>query len=70
MPGYIGADMAVSREWAKRDVLIKMDGLKLDSLPVVDKDGFFVGTVERSQLTASLILELAVKLGAKTTSAD
>lgn len=39
-----------------------MDQLRVDSLPVVNGDGYFVGTVERSQLTASLILDVVGKL--------
>lgn len=62
LPGFIGADQAVARDLSKRDALKRMDALRVDSLPVVDKDGVFVGTVERAQLTASLILEVADKL--------
>jgi len=62
LPGFVGADQAVAREMSKRDVLEQMDNLRLDSLPVVDKEGFFVGTVERSQLTASLILDVVSRL--------
>lgn len=62
LPGYIGVDQAVARDLSKRDVLKRMDTQRIDSLPVVDKDGVFVGMVERSQLTASLILEVADKL--------
>jgi hypothetical protein len=35
-----------------------MDELTVDRLPVVDGAGAFAGTVERSQLTASLILDV------------
>lgn len=62
LPGYIGAEQAVARDLSKRDALKRMDALRIDSLPVVDKDGVFVGTVERTQLTASLILEVADRL--------
>ncbi len=43
-----------------------MDGLRVDSLPVVDNAGYFVGTVERSRLTASLILEVVNRLEPQT----
>jgi CBS domain-containing protein len=59
LPGFVGADKAVSRELSKVDTMRRMDELRVDSLPVVDDDDAFVGTVERSRLTASLILEVA-----------
>lgn len=62
LPGFVGAEQALAREMSKRDVLKRMDNLRLDSLPVIDKSGVFVGTVERSQLTASLILEVVSRL--------
>jgi hypothetical protein len=36
----------------------------------VDQDGFFIDTVEGSQLTASLILEVADRLEGKKTASD
>lgn len=62
LPGFISADKAVSREQSKRIVLKKMDELRLNSLPVVDNDGVFVGTIERAELTASLILDVVDRL--------
>lgn len=62
LPGFVGAEHAVARELSKRDVLRRMDELQVDSLPVVDNDGQFAGTVERSRLTASLILEVADRI--------
>jgi hypothetical protein len=65
LPGFIGAGQAVARTLTKRDVLKLMDKSRVNSLPVVDQDGVFVGTVDRSQLTASLILEVADRLEGK-----
>ncbi|MBV1906151.1 MAG: CBS domain-containing protein [Pseudomonadales bacterium] len=62
LPGFVRADQAVSREMSKRDVLKRMDIGRVDSLPVVNKEGKFVGTVDRSQLTASLILDVVNSL--------
>jgi CBS domain-containing protein len=62
LPGFIGADKAVSRELSKVDTMRRMDELRVDSLPVVGDDAAFVGTVERSRLTASLILEVAERV--------
>ncbi len=65
LPGFIGVERAVARVVSKRDALLQMDALRVDTLPVVDEKGYFVGTVGRSQLTASLILEVANKLEPK-----
>jgi hypothetical protein len=70
LPGFVKADKAVGREMSKRKVLTKMDSLRVDSLPVVDEAGKFIGTVERSQLTASLILEVAARLEGKGSAKD
>ncbi|OGQ98599.1 MAG: hypothetical protein A2521_14765 [Deltaproteobacteria bacterium RIFOXYD12_FULL_57_12] len=69
LPGFISAEQAVAREQSKRDVLRRMDGLRVNSLPVVDASGSFVGTVERSQLTASMILEVVDRLEGTTAPA-
>jgi hypothetical protein len=58
LPGFIGAEQAISKATSKREALRKMDELTVDRLPVVDGAGAFAGTVERSQLTASLILDV------------
>ncbi len=70
LPGFVGAEQAVARELSKREVLRRMDKLRVDSLPVVDATGLFVGTVERSQLTASLILEVVDRLEPKTAQSN
>lgn len=62
LPGFISADEALVKDLSKRDALRKMDTLHVDNLPVVDQEGKFVGTVERSRLTASLILEVADRI--------
>lgn len=69
LPGFVGADKAVARDLSKRDVLRRMDDLRVDNLPVVDKGGVFVGTIERSQLTASLILEVADRVAGRAGAA-
>ncbi|MCY1274944.1 hypothetical protein D9M70_235740 [compost metagenome] len=62
LPGFVGVDAAVSSSTSKRGALARMEALGTDSLPVVNADGFFMGTVERSKLTASLILAVTEKL--------
>jgi len=39
-----------------------MESLKVDWLPVVDKDGHVVGVVDQSRLPASLILDVSNRL--------
>ena len=52
----------MARSLSKRKVLKQMDSLKVESLPLVDAQGGFLGTVDRSELTASLILDVADRL--------
>jgi CBS domain-containing protein len=62
LPGFVGADQAVTASTSKRDALARMEAVKTDSLPVVNEQKRFVGTVDRSKLTASLILAVTDKL--------
>jgi CBS-domain-containing membrane protein len=39
-----------------------MESMNVDTLPVVNKDKRFVGIVNRSRLTASLIIDVANEL--------
>ncbi|MEJ2363763.1 MAG: hypothetical protein P8075_12710 [Deltaproteobacteria bacterium] len=70
LPGFVSAKQSVARELSKQNVLKRMDRLRVDSLPVVDDAGFFLGTVERSQLTASLILDVVDRLEPKSAGKD
>lgn len=56
LPGFVPAESAVTVVTSKREALMKMEKLDRASLPVIDKDLRFVGTVDRAKLTASLIL--------------
>ena len=62
LPGFVGADHAVTATTSKRDALARMEQLNTDILPVVDEQQHFTGTVERAKLTASLILAVTEKL--------
>jgi CBS domain-containing protein len=62
LPGFVGADQAVTATTSKRDALARMAQINTDLLPVVDDQQRFVGTVERNKLTASLILAVTDKL--------
>jgi hypothetical protein len=62
LPGFVGADNAVTESTSKRDALSRMEQLNTDILPVVNEEGGFIGTVGRSKLTAGLILAVTDKL--------
>jgi signal-transduction protein with cAMP-binding, CBS, and nucleotidyltransferase domain len=62
LPGFMKAADAVLDILDKKEVLERMEKLGQDQLPVVDKDGKFVGIVERARLTASLILDISNRL--------
>ena len=62
LPGFVGAQSAVASSTSRRDALERMEQLRTDSLPVINAEGFFMGTVERSKLTASLILAVTQRL--------
>lgn len=59
LPGYIPADQALRENTNKREALERMDELNVDWLPVVNDQGRFAGLVDRSRLTASLIIDVA-----------
>src|SRR5439155_2409929 len=56
LPGFVAAKDAVTASTSKRDALATMANLDVSTLPVVDAEQKFVGTVDRSKMTASLIL--------------
>lgn len=62
LPGFEGSDMAVSQTTDKKQTLQMMEKLNVENLPVIDKEKRFVGIVNRSRLTASLILDVANEL--------
>ncbi len=62
LPGFISGEYAVTSSSNKRSVLEKMEKLEMGILPVIDSNRRFVGMVDRTQLTASLIIDVAKKL--------
>lgn len=70
LPGFVDAGQAVRGGVSKRRVLARMDSLRVNSLPVVDERDAFVGTVERSQLTASMLLEVVNRLEGQGNTVD
>jgi CBS domain-containing protein len=70
LPGFVSSERAVTAETPKRDALQAMEEFKLDSLPVSDSAGRFIGTVERAKLTTSLILEVDKKLSGEQSTGE
>lgn len=66
IPGFIPAADALSQNSNKSEALGAMERENLDMLPVVDTDGYLSGIVDRSRLTASLILDVTEQLTANT----
>jgi hypothetical protein len=64
-PGYMSASTAVGPDEDKLSVLKRMDSLDVETLPVVDAGGRFIGVVDRSKLTASILLDIGKKLEEK-----
>ncbi len=62
LPGFVAVNDAVTASTSKRDALATMARLDVGSLPVVNAERHFVGTVDRSKLTASLILAVSDKV--------
>jgi hypothetical protein len=62
LPDFIGAGDAVSQETDKYQALLKMETLNVDRLPAVNEKKHFVGMVDRSRLTASLLIDVANNL--------
>ena len=65
MSGFVSLDMAVKADADKKRVLEQMEKQDLDWLPVVKQENgvsHFQGIVERSRLTASLILDVTNQL--------
>ena len=68
LPGFVPVEQAVTPTTSKRDALARMERINSDSLPVVDEQEKFLGTVNRSKLTAGLILAVTDKLEGKENS--
>jgi hypothetical protein len=62
LPFFVSAQDSVTPTARRDRVLEKLEQLELDVLPVVDDRERFVGVVERSRITAAILIELAQKL--------
>lgn len=62
LPGFISVGQAMSLPINKREALKQMDALRANRWPVINQQKQFIGTIERSQLMASMILEVTAQL--------
>jgi len=63
MPSFKSSVDAVNeRTTDKSQALQKMELLNVDTLPVVNDNGQFVGVVDRSRLTASFLIDVSKQL--------
>jgi CBS domain-containing protein len=59
LPGFQAADKALTSDADKLTVLEILDERNVNELPVVDDNGHFIGMIDRSRLTASLMINMA-----------
>lgn len=62
LPGYVSAKEGIGRDTDKQTALERMEAMNSPMLPVVDEGGRLAGVVDRSRLTASLIIDVANKV--------
>jgi hypothetical protein len=62
LPGFLSVNNAVNKNTEKSQALQKMENLNVDTLPVIGKNGRFEGVVNRSRLTASLLIDVSQQL--------
>lgn len=62
LPGFVSGDQAVTRETRRDEVLEQMEQLETDVLPVVNERKGFVGVVERSRITAAMLIDISRQL--------
>lgn len=62
LPGFISTENTLKETSDKRTALKIMDSLDVQTLPVTDASGRFVGIVDRSKLTASILIDIADRL--------
>lgn len=59
LPDFVGVEDAINKTTNKRVALEQMESLNVETLPVIDEEGRFVGIVDRTRLAASLIIDVA-----------
>ena len=62
LPGFVGKPHALKKTTNKHDALQRMEKLDVQTLPVVDDEDRLVGILERSKLSASILIEISNQL--------
>jgi len=62
LPGFIAARDALDSKTDRQKALEKMNALDVQIIPVVNENKKFIGVVDRSKLTASILTDLAAKV--------
>jgi hypothetical protein len=62
LPGLVSASSALLEASDKKVALQRMDSLDVQVLPVIGDDRKFLGVVDRSKLSASMLVEIANRL--------
>ena len=65
LPGFISQEQAVYNTTDKGQALQRMEELNIDVLPSLNQENKFIGVVDRSRLTASLIIDVTNRLKQK-----
>lgn len=64
LPGFISVEQAMMKTSNRRRALQLMDSLDVQTLPVIDDGRRFIGIIDRSKLTASMLIDIADKVAA------
>lgn len=64
LPGFTPAEKALHKDTDRSAALRLMNSLDVQALPVVDEQGLFVGIVDRSKVSAGMLIDIAAKVGA------
>ncbi|MGH7901011.1 MAG: hypothetical protein ACRENZ_04670, partial [Thermodesulfobacteriota bacterium] len=62
LPSFISSKNALNKESDKRRALQLMDSLDVQTLPIIDDGRRYVGVVDRSKLTASILIDVTDRL--------
>ena len=62
LPGFIAASDALDSNANRQKALERLDTLNVQTIPVVNENKKFIGVVDRSKLTASILTEIAAQV--------
>jgi hypothetical protein len=63
LPSFIPAKDALRKTSETRTALELMNSLDIQTLPVIDDAGRFIGVVDRSKLSANMLIDIAARVG-------